>query len=383
MKFFKNIIKKNNISVALGFCYFFLLILITNCSYTKDSELTKLSEIKRNDHEFCISLGLDFEGNPILSEIYYRCRIMLAEHKIIIDATSTEAIRNNILIKNLIVELNENLDTSIENLNNFKNIFIDKSDHNKCLNSGYSSTILDQEKIEKYLNCRKRLIQDFQIIPPFRQTKYLRRPQDSFNSSLVINLREDQEIKLFNIAKESYPICTSKFNIKTQIFKKCSEDFDKQNLCYADAKKIKFSKEMEERQYCQQKLYVNFPKSMIIQENDDEVDRKKVSKSIYNNDNFYILGLDETSLKYFNHRTEDPLIKTVKKPENRKRFNSSDQIYSKVDIVQLRQKYIKLCIEDALPKIEVFYQSLNQKCRSITIKWEDKNIKNEKDILNE
>lgn len=383
MKFFKNIINKNNIFIALRYYCFFLFILATSCSYIKESDFSKASTIKREDHEFCISLGLDFEENPILSEIYYRCRIMLADHKIIIDATSTEAIRHNILIKNLIIELNENLDRSIENLNNFKNIFIDKSDHNKCLNSGYSSTILDQEKIEQYLNCRKKLIQDFQIIPPFRKTKYLRRPQDSFNSSLVINLREDQEIKLFNIAKESYPICTSKFNIKTPIFKKCSEDFDKQNLCYDDAKKIRFSKEMEERQYCQQKLYVNFPKSMIIQENDDEIDRKKVSKSIYNNDNFYILGLDETSLKYFNHRTDDTLTKTVKKPENRKKFNSSDQIYSKNDIVQLRQKYIKLCIEDALPKIEVFYQSLNQKCRSMTIKWEDKNIKNEKDILNE
>ena len=153
----------------------FFLLTIISCSLDDGT----VKRIESRDHQFCIALGLDFIANEngvdinyddaLKAEIYWRCRIILAKNKLRNDSVIPQDIRHNILINNLIADIEKNFADSYEKWTNSRNSLTDNHDHKLCAAQGYSVDTLDQTKLEDYFSCRKKLIFDAQIIPPFNQ----------------------------------------------------------------------------------------------------------------------------------------------------------------------------------------------------------------------
>ncbi len=353
--------------------------MIASCAeprqYFTHSTSQEIQEIETKDHQYCISLGLDFGDDAIKSETYYRCRIILANGKIILDSTLPDVLRRNENMKIFIASLIEKFNDSFENLNDYRNDIINNNQHKICQRMGYNIDSLDQSDVEKYLSCRQRLIKEWTIKPPFNKTQYLKRPSDTYNTGFVINKHKDAQIALLAKEKEKYPICATKLNIKSPEYSDCKKDFDDQKNCYKEAKKLRFAKEMEERMICQKKLYIRFPNSMIKKDNlkndDKELEKIKILADLYNKNDFYSIGIGKEEFKSF--KGEDKNKKNEeKKPEEVKKddFNKYDELYTRVEITSLRQRFIKGCNDDASIRIENYFQRLNQQCLSTTLKWE-------------
>lgn len=369
---------RNNFKFFIKKTIFLILFTLISCKLDRDyldnSRNEKLQNIETKDHQYCISLGLDFGNDPLKSEIYLRCRIILANHKLISEAITPEAIRHNQDIRNFIASLIEKFNEAYEKVNDFRNDFINNNEHKICEGMGFDINSLDQNNVEKYMTCRRRLIREWNMKPPFKKTEYLNRPADTYNTPLVINKHIDAETEALAKAKEKYPICAMNLNIKSDEFKKCMQDFDNQIICYSNAKKSRFTKEMEERAMCQRKLYIRFPDSMIKktdrEKEQEEITNIKILADFYNNNNFYSIGIDKDLLEKFKAEDKKKPDTKTKEETTKKDFNTKDQLYTKVEITSLRQRFIKGCNDDANPKIEYYFSQLNQGCRASTLKWE-------------
>ncbi len=365
---------KNFRQTAKNILHFFLISLLFSCTQNQQefaqSEQTEITKIDAEDHKFCITLGLDFGEDAIKNEIYWRCKIILANHKLIDSDTDPQTIRHNLMIRRYIKDLTKRFEESYEKLNDFRNTFLNDDHHKICEKQGNSMYSLKQDEVEKYMKCRQNLIKVYQINPPYKKTQYLKRPRDTYNIGFAINQRQDEELKKFNAAKEKYPFCV-KLNIKSEEYKECGDAFEKQKVCHEEAKKSKFTKEMEERTICQKKLYVTLPDSLMKKDKEqEEIDRKKVATDIYNSNNFASIGIDEKMLESF--RSKDPAkMDDKKKTDKKKIFNTENQLYTKTELTRLRQKFIKACNDEIEPKITEHFESLTKICRSNTLKWEE------------
>lgn len=392
-----NFVKKKFTINSFRLAFLLVLFAATNCKNNNN----ELQKIEREDHQFCVSLGLDFGEDELKTEIYWRCRITLAKYKIKDDAIIPEDIRRNIMIKKLISDIGKNYSLSYEKWGDKRNSLFDNNDHQSCVTLGYNIDTIDKitssTTIEDYLACRKRLINSQQIIPPYNKTEYFKRPQDSYNIGFAINKRMDREIAKFEAAKEKYPVCV-KFNLKSPEFKTCSLDYDEQRQCLTKIHRLKFRRELQEKSACQKKAYVRFPDSMINQDDEKARELSNIAESadLKNNSSFFSIGIDKDQLEKF--RGEE--TKVIKKTDNqndkkdndkkttdnekkiaetkvKKNFNTKDDLYSKVDITRLRQQFIFSCQKATEPDLESYGNKLQNECNAIVEKWENYQFKKE------
>ncbi|HLD76667.1 MAG TPA: hypothetical protein VI861_00890 [Rickettsiales bacterium] len=352
------------------------LFFTTSCNLF-DKDQREIDAIAKKDHRFCILLGLDFgEDDPLKTETYWRCRIILANHKITDELISTQKIYFNRNIKLYVNELIENFDRAFEKKNDYRNNFINNNHHQLCEKAGYDLYSLEQNKVEEYLKCRQRFIDDFNANPPFRKTEYLNRPADTYNLGFIINQRQDVEIANFDAAKEKYPLCV-KFNIKTDKHKQCIKTFDDENICYKNANKARFAKEMEERVSCQKKLYLRFPDSMMKKDSKKEEEiikqeeRRKTLADISSGNNLYSLGIDFSQEKDF--KGKDYTAKKEEEKLEKKNINSKEKLYTREELISLRKRFAASCNENATKEIDYYFNELNRQCSLIALDYREKN----------
>lgn len=352
---------------------------ISCSSYFINFSNDKIKKIESEDHQFCVSLGLDFGEDSLKAEIYWRCRIALAQSKIKDDAISPEDIRLNITIKQLIASITKSYNRSLEEWNVGRNSLFNNNDHNSCVTQGHKidfEHITNATIVEDYFACRKRLIDTQQIIPPYHKTEYFKRPQDSYSIGFAINKRSDKEIAQFEAAKAKYPIC-AQFNIKTDNFKNCAEDYDDQKKCFSKIRDLRFKRELLEKTACQKKTYVRFPDSMLKPDNKKTEELAAFAKraDINNNSNFISIGIDRKELEQFKGEdSEEKKIasETIKITEKdaAKNYNTKNQLYTKVDLTRLRGEFAHSCQLATEPNLNNYSKKLQTECRQITEKWE-------------
>ncbi len=368
--------KFNKSYIAISILFLFCFSCMQNRFEFANYESQKIREIENEDHKFCINLGLDFDVDEIETEIYWRCKIILANHKLIHNESSPDSIKHNLIIKKYIVKLEDEFEKSFENLNNYRNKFINEQHHKICEKQGNKINSLNQYEIEKYLDCRYDLIKTYQVNPPYKKTHYLEYGQDSYDIGFVINMRQDEEIKKFEEEKLKYPHCVF-LGIKTKEYQECKKDYDSQKQCYKDALKSRFQKELKEREICQEKLYKRFPESLLKDEKvDNDFDRVKIAADIYNLNNFRSIGIDDDMLRTFQNpedlKKEEERKLNIKKDqeEEKKNFNNDKKLYSKAELTTLKESFIATCNNNLNLHLEKYYNELQRECKSITLKWE-------------
>lgn len=256
-QFFKKQIFKKKPFIIFYFLAIFSVVISCGSRSFLASRNSEIQKIEKEDHQFCVSLGLDFGEDALKTEIYWRCRITLAKGKIKSDALTPEELRLNITIKQLITDISRNYSESYEKWGDSRNSLFDNNDHQSCITLGFDidslKKIANATMIEDYFTCRKRLIGNQQIIPPYHKTEYFKRPQDSYNIGFAINKKADKDIAKFEAAKAKYPVCV-KFSLKSPEFKSCSGDYDEQRQCFEKISRLKFKRELLEKTACQKNL---------------------------------------------------------------------------------------------------------------------------------
>ncbi len=365
---------QNFIKKTFFIIFFLIAHFVASCSRQNSNE-TKLQKIEREDHQFCITLGLDFqdEQDGLKAEIYWRCRIILASHKMQNDITK-ENIENNALIKKLIKKLQENFVKIYEQWNDGRNTQFNNDDHEACVTMGYDIDTLDQSQVENYLECRRKLIIELQLVPPYRKIDYFRRPSDTYGMRFAQNKRLDDELELTKKAKETYPLCGEKFHFRTEDYKNCAHDFDQQKQCFTTIKQAKIARQLSEKSTCQRKSYLHFPDSLLKIDNavQKEIERFNMFADFSNNHTLASLGLSQDDVDKF--KAKDISVEEKKKSDKKKDFNTKNELYTKIELAKLRQRFIGYCDDDANLKIADYILSLENSCRAITMKWEEKKI---------
>jgi hypothetical protein len=296
MKISPNLIAKQLSIVALFF--------FTSCSGSYDAEMQKL-EIQ--DNQFCASVGLTPNIDVLLTEIYWRCRIYKMESHTKFTSRIQHFIGYNRALDRLDKKVKIDYGYSYEQWTEKRNIIFDNNDHNLCVMQGYDISTFESTKLEDYLSCRRRLIRDQQIIPPYNKTEYFKRPQDSYSIGFAINKKLDTEIANFNAAKEKYPVCV-KFNLRSNEFKTCTIDYDKNRQCLKNVPKLRFKRELAEKVACQKRSYVRFPDSFLKKDDstEEELRNTRASADLSNNSSFFSIGIDQDQLAKFEAENKLP-----------------------------------------------------------------------------
>ncbi len=389
--------------VKKTFFIFIIFTLFVACSsqFFINSSNSEIQKIEREDHQFCVSLGLDFGEDALKTEIYWRCKLALAKSKIKADALTPEEIRLNITIKKLITNITKDYNNSYEKWGDSRNSLFDNNDHQTCITQGHNIDSLEQVAVEDYFICRKRLLNDQQIIPPYHKTEYFKRPQDSYTIGFAINKKTDRDIANFEAVKAKYPKC-AKLDFRGEDFKICKNDYDQQRQCFKKINNLKFKRELQEKTACQKKAYVRFPDSMLKKDDKkmEEIASANRRADLSNSSNFFSIGLNEEQIVKF--KGADTTTATKDAPEKEafpkkdvdkkiadtknvlekddeqkiaeniiEDFDSKNHLYDKIDLTKLRQRFIFSCQKALDPSLIEHGIKLQKNCDSIVEKWEE------------
>ena len=343
------------------------------CSQVKDpfvlSHIPAIQVLEKQDHGFCSSLKIGFDNSDDLkSGLYWRCRLSLAKYRLYTDNSTPENERHNLEISDLITKISLKLADTPESILIRENKKMDERHHQRCLAMGFTIATEDQTKIEDYFICRKTLIDELQLVPPFGNTEYLEYPNRSYNIGFAIDQRTDKDIKSYFAAKSNYPTCV-KFNLNNINFKNCTAAQDKMRQCFSNIEKQKFKKEYDEKIVCQKQSYIIFPND-LLKGNDAaqaEIERMNINSDYYNKYSLASLGLDssEFAAKVDEDPKESAKLAKEKKIEKDKKINSKAGLYTKFELTKLRQKYIFLCQKEADVRVVKYLDEVNKACREL------------------
>ena len=325
------------------------------------STLPEIQALEKQDHAFCSSLKIDFNKNTDLkSGLYWRCRLSLAKYRILTDSRLSEDAKHNLNISDLIAKISLKLADTPESILSRENKKMDRRQHEQCLKLGYIIATEDKAKIDDYFSCRRALIDEQQLVPPYGNVDYLDYPNSSYDIGFVVDQRIDEETQLLNAAKVQYPTCV-KYNLNNVNYKNCTIAQEGARKCFGEIEKKRFKKESEEKTICQRRSYIEFPDE-YLQVNDQknkDIERTKNNSDFYNNYSFAALGIDDS--KFGTEVKNDKNVKDLKK-EEAKKINSKSRLYTKFELTKLRQKYIFECQKEADIKIRGYIESLKAIC---------------------
>lgn len=329
------------------------------------SKFHNIQKLEKVDHRFCSSLNLNSGKNySFKSDLYWRCRLSLAKNKLRKNNTSQQNIKYNFQVNNLISKISLNLSETQESVFIKENKKLNNRQHQQCVRIGYDSDTINQSKLDDYFLCRKRLIEDQELKPPFGNLEYLKYPNNSYNIGFVIDTRLEEEIRKYKEAKKNYPTCV-KYNLRGTNFKRCIKAQDKSRKCLSGVDRKRFKKESKEKKICQKKSYVEFPDSFLKEEDKAKKKRENVRKTAdaYNQNDFASLGIHKEDFEKFS--SEDAIQKEKKEKTVQESINSKNELYSKEVLTRLRQGYIFACHKQVDVKLIKYANNLRNICKDM------------------
>lgn len=345
-----------------------IFCIIAACAHRLDpyilSHLSHIQTLEKQDHAFCVDLKLDYDKTDNLkSALYWRCRLSMAKFRLYPNPHDEAMQRHNLEINDLLTKISLRLAQTPESVLMHQNKMMDERDHNQCLVMGFTLETQDQTKVDDYFACRKALLTERQLVPPYGNKQYLKYPNSSYNIGFVIDRRIDAEIARYNAAKEKYPTCV-KYHLKGLDFKKCTASQDASRQCFSEIERKRFKKEGEEKIICQKEAYMRFPDEFLKDEDarKKEIARLKLNSDYYNKNSFAAIGVDDTQ---FDSDEERVVKEKAEAKKSRKDINSKQGLYSKYELTRLRQKYIFTCQKEADTKVEDYVDGLNRTCEEM------------------
>lgn len=273
--------------------------------------------------------------------------------------------KQNSDIGDLITKISLKLSDSSETILIRENKKMDNLDHQQCLRMGYDTENEDQAKIDDYFACRKALIEERKLLPPFGNTDYLKYQNHSYNLGFVIDQRISEMLKRYNEAKEKYPDCI-KYNLLAVNFKNCTMAQDNSRQCLGEIDRKRFKKDGEEKILCQKQAYIQFNDDMLKEEDrpQRDISRMNNNSDFYNRQSLASIGVDGAIFSSEQKKSAEQLKK--EKEEKIKRINSKSGLYNKSELTKLRQKFIFSCQRDAEVRIKEFADNLKKSCEELT-----------------
>lgn len=362
---------------SLKIFYVAILCATFSCAKTpKDPHIIssnpEIQLLERQDHKFCDSLDLNSgsSNKSFNSDLYWRCRLSMAKYKLKTNVRTSHNVNFNALISDLVTKISLHLSEARESVFIKENKKIDAKHHAKCVSYGLDFDLSDRLKTDQYLLCRKRLIDEDQLDPAYGVDSYLKYPNRSYNLSFVLDNRIDVENKRFEEAEKNYPSCTRFFK-KNSEFKKCTEAQDQSRKCFLEVDGKKFKKESEQKTICQRQAYVKFPDSFLKEEDQRKQDiaRTKTNADAYNSNNFAALGILDDDVELFeSEETADAEYDAREKQKKiEKNINSKRGLYTRYELIRLRQKYIVACQQSADYAVQKYVEEVKQSCADIGV----------------
>lgn len=353
------------LKLTVKFVYkkFFILALLIGCATIKDpyllSNILAIRELEKQDHKLCTALKLNFDGKDnFLSRAYWRCRLSFAKYRLSPSVTDNEEQSNyDLEISDLVTKISLKLSSTPEAVIIRENKKMDEYDHKKCLAMGFELETEDLTKIEDYFSCRKVLLDEEQLLPPYGNMDYLSYQNRSYGVGFVIDQRVQKAISHYNELKEKYPTCVD-FGVNSLNFKRCSLAQDKARQCVAEIPHKKFRFEGDEKVTCQKRAYLRFGDELVKKDDQKNLDIQRASRNsdYYNNQNFAAIGVDQ----------EDFVEKKKKKDSGDKKsaaeVNSKKGLYEKFELTKLRQKFVAACQKEASSRVEEYADGLKKSC---------------------
>jgi len=334
------------------------------------SLLPEIRQLEKQDHQLCVSLKLNVNGEENLkSQHYWRCRLTFARYRLSTGAATPQQAKRDLEISDLITKISLKVSQTSESLLSKENKKIDDRQHRKCLALGFELYTQDQAKIDDYFSCRKWLINDMQLLPPYNNTDYLNYPNDDYNLGYAIDRRLEESAKKYNEQKAKYPTCV-KYNLYSENFRRCTTAQDAARSCSKEIERKRVKREWEEKTTCQKQAYIRFPDDWIKKEdnsNAQEIERMNKQSDFYNQYNLASIGMDRTMFEAeAENKKKEEEKKTAAKKENAKKINSKVGLYRKYELTKLRSTYAIECQKLSAGDIAQYVDGLNKECEAMT-----------------
>ncbi len=369
----------NRLKNLILYCLFLTLLLSCNGSesylFTYQSSLRI---IERQDHQKCVSQGLDYgEWDEIVTEMYWRCRYNLVQARKINDATTAEAIKNNAVIKKISEEILKNLSRAKYSALAKIEDDIELSDHNKCLAMGNRLGI--GESSENYYRCRQDLILarippapkvtnvfETAVLPADRADEYLKIAQASRSSN--------QEAVIVAEMMQKYPNCVG-LNIDSDDFKRCSSATNQAMQCLTTIHSLQVKKELQDKIYCQQQAFVQFPDNYALAKDRSMNEIEKLKSDVKKDQGLEVNQENNATLLYLegNRNLTENIGRNVESNDDNEK-KSKEKLYSRVELLKLRERFIYQCNKKMEEKLPDFAQKTSNDCMNIAKNWANKDF---------
>ena len=340
-------------------------------SYLFDQQ-SKLGIIERQDHQKCVSQGLDYgDWDEIITELYWRCRYELINARRVSNIVDVFS-KNNAVVEQMSDEVLKNLSRAKYSVLAKMEDDIELLDHEKCTKIGYKLGIVDLD--DDYYICRKDLI--LARIPPApRITNTFAAsalPKDKSKQYIAIaneTINSNKEAGLIMEMMQKYPSCAG-LNTKSNDFKKCSAASDESTKCLANIGSIRVKKDLQDKIYCQKQTFIQFPDNYALAKDKSasEIeklkleDKKKTDKEVKEEINTTLMYLQgERDLKNIGRYVDDG---------NNQEEKSKDKLYSRVELLRLRESFNYQCNKKMEDKLPEFIEQSSQSCLDIAKNWD-------------
>ncbi len=348
---------------------------LLSCNNSESYLLTyqsKLRIIERQDHQKCVSQGLDYgDWDEIITEMYWRCRYNLVIARKVADATSAEAIRNNAAVDRISEEIFKNLSRAKYSALAKIEDDIELYDHRKCESKGYGLGI--GEVNDSYYHCRQNLILgrippapkvtnafEMAALPPQRAAEYM---------SIADASRANQEANLITEAIQKYPNCLG-LNVQSDDFKKCSAATDESQRCLQDVYSLQVKKDLQDKIYCQKQAFVQFPDNYALakEKSANEIEKLKLAQKT--KDDEELNQETNATLLYLESDKNIENIGRYVEDAGNKEEQSKAKLHGRIELLKLRERFIYQCNKKMEDKLPEFTRRSSQDCFNIATNWD-------------
>jgi hypothetical protein len=366
------------VNKARNIIFCLLLSLLSSCDNSISYLFTYQSSlriIERQDHQKCVSQGLDYgEWDEIITEMYWRCRYNLVMARKVDDAVDAATMRNNAVIDKISEEILKNLTRAKYSVLAKIEDDIELTDHNKCVAMGNKLGI--GESSDGYYRCRQNLI--LSRIPPAPKVTNV------FETAVMPEGKSKEYLEMAENDRKSgkesaavmellhkYPNCMA-LNIESEDFKKCSAATDESRQCLANVPSLRIKKEMEDKIYCQQQAFVQFPDNYALAKDKSRTEIAKLREEIKKDKGEKINRENNATLLYLEGE------KNVSNIGRDEEFSGDDEkkykerIYGKVELLRVRERFIYQCNKKMDEKLPEFVSQANEDCGKIAKNWASK-----------
>lgn len=350
-----------------------------------NSELIKrqayLRNIERQDHQKCISQGIDIGAlGEATTELYWRCRFDLIQARKNSESITPEAIEHNATLKIA-------SDDILKRWNRSRQAFIttleddaDTVDHAKCLAVGNVESE-DEKQVDAYYRCRQKLAlrrkSSTTSITNSYETSLLNKAEaENYFEELKNAKNLEADVAFVDKMMHSYPACGG-LKVQSDEFRKCAEANDDAKKCVDGLAEAKTKKSIQDKMYCTNQAFIQFPDNYALSRyksasqilKDKKAKEEKNAKKLKEEekekaDLQYVAGnIDE--IEYFENVAEEE-----KKDEQEE--NKKTNVYNKIELTRIREQFIIRCNKSMEQKIDNFAKKFLSDCAKIAINWDKK-----------